>query len=305
MARSGVIPLMRALAQNPRTAAQLAAALDLSPAETTARLAALRDIFGAAAQNQNGEWRLTFAPQWLDANFLSAALPALSVAVKDETPGTNALARRAGRNTAFFAEHQTRGRGRRNREWLATPAGSIAMSARLPAPKQTAGLSLAIGAALWRALDGDKNKLRLKWPNDLLNDRREKIGGVLIDATGGDIIAGVGINLVVHRKLQTQIARPVAALRMRDTPSRNTLAARVCAAVCRAGATFARDGLAAFLADAKAAHFLADGGDIRFHSGEEEVRGAFAGFGGDGALLIRRRGGVRAYISGEICVAGG
>ena len=132
----------------------------------------------AAAKIAAGEWRLTFSPQWLDAKFLSAALADLTVAVKDETPGTNELARAAKARSAFFAEHQTRGRGRRGRSWLAMPGGCIAATVRLPAPRATAGLSLAVGAALWRALGGARRGLKLKWPNDLQNADGEKIGGV-------------------------------------------------------------------------------------------------------------------------------
>ncbi|MGI9298235.1 MAG: biotin--[acetyl-CoA-carboxylase] ligase [Gammaproteobacteria bacterium] len=303
MAFSGVIPLMRALDGGARTAARLADLSALSPSEVGARLAELRDIFGAA-ENRGGEWRLTFRPQWLDKTYLAAALPGCAVHIADETPGTNELARTAQTGDVFFAEHQTRGRGRRDRRWLAMPGGNIAATARLPAPSSPAGFPLAVGAALWRALGGAAGGLKLKWPNDLQNADGEKIGGVLIDLADGGVAVGAGINLAMTPRLRKYLGRPAAALN--PPPPRNECAALVCKTICRAAAEFARDGLAAFLPDARAAHILRDGEEMRFRCGGEEVRGRFAGFGGDGALLIQRQGGVREYVSGEIAnVAGG
>ena len=301
MALFDVIPLMRALDGETRTIKKLAADLTIPLSETQKRLTTLRDIYGATKQNAAGDWQLTFAPQWLDINFLSSALTDFSIVIKNETPSTNALAKRAKPDSVFLAEHQTNGRGRYGRKWCTMPGGAIAASVRIAAPPSASGLSLAIGAALWRALGGEKNNLRLKWPNDLMNAHGEKIGGILIDATNSDIIAGAGINLVMTSQLQNHIARPAAAL---TAKSRNECAAKVCRTIAKTCAVFAREGLAAFLPDARTAHFVQSGEDLQFHSGNEEVRGAFAGFAEDGALLIRQHGGIRAYISGEIHVAG-
>lgn len=294
---------MRALDGGARTVSCLAESLSSPPSDIRARLEKLRDVFGAA-ENVGDEWRLTFRPQWLDKNYLAAALAECAVHISDETAGTNELARTAKTGTVFFAEHQTRGRGRYDRSWLAIPGGNIAMTARLPAPSSPAGFPLAVGAALWRALGCATGGLKLKWPNDLQNARGEKIGGVLIDSADGDVAVGAGINLVMFPQLRKYLGRPVAALN--PPPPRNECAALVCKTICRAAAEFARDGLAPFLSDARAAHILRDGEEMRFRHGGEEMRGRFAGFGGDGALLIQRAGGVREYVSGEIAnVAGG
>ena len=131
----------------------------------------------------------------------------------------------------------------------------------------------------------------------------KKSAACLIDAADGDIAAGVGINLEMTPQLRARLARPVAALQ--SPPPRNECALLACRAICAAAESFARGGLEEFLADAQAAHILQDGEDMCFRAGDEEVRGRFAGFGGDGALRIRRSGGVREYFSGEIAHVAG
>lgn len=107
----------------------------------------------------------------------------------------------------LVAEQQTQGRGRQGRPWQAGPAGaSLCFSLSLPlAPKDWGGLSLAVGATLADALDGDTPaRIGLKWPNDLwLFDADavgRKLGGILIEtlAVGARrmVVVGVGLNIL-------------------------------------------------------------------------------------------------------------
>ena len=291
----GIIPVMRLLDGGARTAATLAANLRRPQNTVLAHLQLLQNFFGAAAQCGGG-WQLTFTPEWLDGGRLAAALPGAEVA--EETAGTNLLAKSRARGALIFTEYQTRGRGRRGRRWLAMPGGSILVSARLPAPPVLPGLSLAVGAALWRALGGG-GRLRLKWPNDLWNGNGEKVGGVLIETAGDDVIIGAGINLVMTSQLREQILRPAAGLDA--PPPRNECAVRAGEAILRAAAAFCRGGLSGFLADAHEAHYYRAGAEVSLAcGGGGAVRGRFAGFSEEGALLIRANGGVRSYFSGEL-----
>jgi BirA family transcriptional regulator, biotin operon repressor / biotin---[acetyl-CoA-carboxylase] ligase len=119
--------------------------------------------------------------------------------------------------TLLVAEHQTRGRGRRNRPWLSAPGASLTFSLALPlAPADWSGLSLAVGVALAEALDPldppdplattprSAPRIGLKWPNDLWlwegAGRGRKLGGILIEtvAVGAHRIAVVGVGLNVR-----------------------------------------------------------------------------------------------------------
>lgn len=302
MAR-GIIPVMRLLAGGARAPAEIAARSDLSLHDASGALESLRDEYGAAEEDSEagGErgsaWRLTFEPEWLDETRLRAALSPAPVRVLDEAPCTNELAKAAEPESVIFAEHQTRGRGRSGRRWVAMPGGSVMASARFGSiPHAAEGLPLAVGAELWRTLGG--GGLRLKWPNDLLDASGRKIGGILMEASAGGVVAGAGINLVMTPALRRAAGRNAAALP--EAPPRNECAALVAGAMRSAAAKFARAGLAAFMDDALEGHCFRAGDPLSFDCGSGgEERGRFAGFDRRGAILVRSGGRVRAYSAGE------
>jgi BirA family biotin operon repressor/biotin-[acetyl-CoA-carboxylase] ligase len=108
----------------------------------------------------------------------------------------------AGKADVCIAEHQSAGRGRRGREWLAPFGGGICLSLSWTFPEpppQLGALSLAVGVALLRALGSHgASGVRLKWPNDVLVNER-KLGGILCELraeAGGPayVVIGVGLN---------------------------------------------------------------------------------------------------------------
>ncbi len=92
-----------------------------------------------------------------------------------------------------LAQRQNRGRGRHGRVWISATrslAASLAFSP--PWPADTWGrLSLVAGLAGSSVLPGAP---RLKWPNDLVTGQG-KVGGILVEASGGLVVAGIGANL--------------------------------------------------------------------------------------------------------------
>lgn len=108
--------------------------------------------------------------------------------------------------------HQTAGRGRRNRPWIAPPGNLAASVIETPgvAPSAAATLGFAAGLALYDALQafgvesavrstGGGKIFHLKWPNDVLLGG-EKVAGILLEASpvpeGVAIVAGFGVNVV-------------------------------------------------------------------------------------------------------------
>ena len=251
--------------------------------------------------------------------------PGLSVRLLAQTDSTNRLARAD--KEAVFAEHQTAGRGRRGARWISRPGASILFSlCRICglSPQSLAGLSMAVGVALRETLARDFSlPLRLKWPNDLLDSRRRKIGGVLIEAAPvapiasvGDaksasrVVVGVGVNLFTTAQMRREIDRPAAGLfaaasLARDPSLRDRIAAALALAVNRAiddfvAATANGPGFAAFAAAARAAHFVAVGDFLSCEIGGENRRGVFAGFGARGELLLARDGGIETVRVGAV-----
>lgn len=106
----------------------------------------------------------------------------------ESASSTQDLARDMPIGTIVLADHQTAGRGRMGRRWDAPP-GTALLASFVLAPGPV--LSLAAGVA---AAEACGPHVRLKWPNDLLLDDR-KLGGILVEVSGGRAVCGIGINL--------------------------------------------------------------------------------------------------------------
>ena len=118
------------------------------------------------------------------------------------------------------AGRQTGGRGRRGRAWFSEP-GNLYASLLLidPAPMERLGslplaVAVAVQEAVSRIMPLDSPDVLIKWPNDILVDRR-KICGILIEGeTLADgrhaVVIGCGINVAVAPEAGLY---PVATLR--------------------------------------------------------------------------------------------
>lgn len=138
--------------------------------------------------------------------------------VLPETDSTNARVlaadRPVGELAICLAEHQSAGRGRRGRRWLAAPGGAICLSVggRLPAaPSDYAALPTAAGVACAMALEAlGVRGIGLKWPNDLLLGGH-KLAGILIELRGesqgpSTVAVGIGLNVRLGPSLREEIA---------------------------------------------------------------------------------------------------
>lgn len=96
---------------------------------------------------------------------------------------------------SLLAVSQWSGRGRQGRAWH-SPAGNIYAAVRLPdpAPPLLDLLPLITAYLLIEALGELCLDVKIKWPNDIMLNRR-KLGGILIEQQGETTMAGVGINL--------------------------------------------------------------------------------------------------------------
>jgi BirA family biotin operon repressor/biotin-[acetyl-CoA-carboxylase] ligase len=99
-----------------------------------------------------------------------------------------ALARRGEREgIVVVADHQSAGRGRRDRTWVAPPGGSLLVSVLLRPPARVAGaVTMAAGVAMAGAVEHVAGVVAgLKWPNDLVvdtGDGERKLAGILAEA---------------------------------------------------------------------------------------------------------------------------
>ena len=96
------------------------------------------------------------------------------------------------------AQYQTSGKGRRGRNWVTQPGTALMFSAMMK-PKLSLNdcsmLTLVMALAVRRSLSDMDIETKIKWPNDLVLNKK-KICGILTEAIAetGQIIIGVGIN---------------------------------------------------------------------------------------------------------------
>ena len=118
------------------------------------------------------------------------------------TGSTNADALALARDGAsegivVVADHQSAGRGRRDRHWVAPPGGSLLVSVLLRPPTAVAAaVSMAAAVAMAEAVEAvTAVTARIKWPNDLVvatPDGERKLAGLLAEADwpAGSTISG-------------------------------------------------------------------------------------------------------------------
>lgn len=284
---------------------------------------------GLALERIKGRgYRLLEAPGFLDAEAirrrlaeLGAGRPAatpLAVEVVDQIESTSSeLSRRSQRKDIhgmlLAAEWQTAGRGRRGRSWTAVAGGSITFSLGWRFEQGAgflAGLSLAVGVAVVRALEAEGFRdVALKWPNDLVH-RHHKLGGILIDLNGDAlgpsvVVIGVGINVRLPANVREDIPVPVTdltsiALRKMLPVDRNRVLARLSDELAATLHQYAVEGFAPFAAEWQHRHayqgkmvklLLPDGAT---------VTGKVAGVDASGALVLADGPRRARFLSGEI-----
>lgn len=196
------IALIEAIAQGPVSGEALAQRFGVSRAMVWKDVEALR-AEGLRISSKNG---YTLEDS---AGFGEATLSwrcGRPVTFLSETTSTNVVARQRARQgdhrAVVVADHQTAGRGRRGRTWESQPGDNLLFSVVLTpdVPPQHAPRCVLIWAAAMAEVLG----VRLKWPNDLVDNDGGKLGGILaeLEAEGESVrfvILGVGLNINQER----------------------------------------------------------------------------------------------------------
>jgi BirA family biotin operon repressor/biotin-[acetyl-CoA-carboxylase] ligase len=236
--------------------------------------------------------------------------------VRASSPSTNAelaalaRARELPSFTTLVTDDQTAGRGRLDRTWVA-PAGSALAISVLIVPRTAADalpldrygwLPIAAGIAMTQAVAAllPTASVGLKWPNDVLVDRR-KICGVLAELLPGQgaVVVGAGVNLAMT---PDQLPVPTAtsvAIEGGDADPDTVLSGyldrlqRLVLAYLAADGDAEASGLAALAREV----CVTLGRDVRVElPGGELVEGVATGLDSDGRLIV----GDRAIAAGDV-----
>ena len=224
-----------------------------------------------------------------------------------ECESTQLLLREPGlpEGAVAVTEHQTGGRGRLGRRWEEPAKSSVLVSVLLrpPAGRALPELSLVGGLAVAEAVElATELSAQVKWPNDVLLNRR-KVAGVLAEAVDGAVILGIGVNVNQGRdELPTARRTPAGSLRTVTgrQHDRAALLASLLARLETAYDAWLEGGLGALAAELLPRDFLrarrvrADG-----------IEGVGAGIDAHGRLVLQTAGEPVLVTSGEVEVVGG
>lgn len=218
--------------------------------------------------------------------------------------------------TVVLADHQTAGRGRLQRSWQSPPGCNLYFSVILrPAipPHDASQVTLVAGVAVAEALSAVcPERVRIKWPNDLLIGGR-KVCGILTEtrmAAGGidSIIVGVGLNVNIQRADFNPAHRETATSLREETGrdhSREDLLFLLCERFEQWYEIFLHDGFEP-VREGWLARVEMAGKRLRVLFREEVQEGTFAGIDRDGALLIAdEQGAVRRVTAGDATIIKG
>lgn len=221
---------------------------------------------------------------------------------KEETQSTNddvrTLAKQgAPHGTAVLAHRQTAGRGRAGRSF-ASPTGGAYLSILLR-PRAPAGrwgvLPLAVGVGALDALADHGFQATLKWPNDILIDRR-KVGGILVEGTFGAepfAVVGIGINV---RATPADLPDATCLAAHAPPPEPRALADALVARVLDETRRWEEDAKAT-LARARAA-CVTLGRPVEW----DKEEGRAIDIDDDGALIVEYQGGRVRIVAGDVRV---
>ena len=321
--------LLRQLADGAfHSGEDLAATVGLTRARVS-QLLKEAETSGLALERIRGRgYRLLATPDFLSADLIRAALsenvrrnphiPLVAIEVVDEIASTSTeLLRRSQRKdihaTVLAAEWQSAGRGRRGRKWTAVAGGSLTFSLGWRFDQGAgflAGLSLAVGVAVVRALEAEGLPgVELKWPNDLIH-RHLKVGGILVELNGdalgpSTVVVGVGLNVRLPASAKHDIDQPVSDLtavagRGAAPIDRNRLLARLVAELASAFSAYAETGFPPFAAEWQRRHAY-QGKQVKLLLPDgASVNGTVAGVDSAGALVLADGPRRARYLSGEI-----
>lgn len=301
----------------------LAAALGMSRSAIWKQLQALNELGVELVAVSGKGYKLPQAMQLLDSAAISAMLDEqprqlmAGLEIFDVIDSTNQYLLEQARSGApsglvCAAEYQTAGKGRRGRVWVSPFGHNLYLSILWryqDSPAAIAGLSLALGVAVIRALrQFGLNDVGLKWPNDIYW-RQQKLAGILVEVSGENggpchAVVGLGVNFYLSAQQGQSIEQPYADIRsiLGDTAylRRNQLMTLILNQLLPVIGGYQTGSLRAYLDEWRSYDCMA-GKAVQIQIADTRHAGTVVGINDDGMLLIENAAGqVQTFASGEV-----
>jgi BirA family biotin operon repressor/biotin-[acetyl-CoA-carboxylase] ligase len=222
------------------------------------------------------------------------------------------IALEAEEGTIVIADEQTKGRGRRGRDWH-SPANqniylSLILKPDLPIHQVPLFTQMA-AAAVWEALSPILPGLTIKWPNDLLFEGR-KICGILTEMSGEMhalhyLVIGIGINVNTTAEDFPEDLQAIASSLRIETGaplSRQKLAVNVIERLARHYREVIKTGSfeTALTVCREQSNLLGEA--INIHSRDSIESARAVQIDSDGFLVVETASGIRRLSSGEVSI---
>lgn len=215
--------------------------------------------------------------------------------------------------TVVLAEAQTEGRGRGGQPWFSPSGVNLYGSVLFRPPislKAVPVFSLIASLALTETIWAEGLQAAIKWPNDVLVERKKVAGSLVECASAGDqveyVILGVGVNLNVRREaLRAALGDAAhAATSLREVAGheidRNAFAATFLTLLDHWFHVYATRGPEAVLAAWRDRDILT-GRRVKIRGESQEHEGRVLGVNREGRLVVEDiRGVLHQVVSGEV-----
>lgn len=267
----------------------------------------------------NKRYRLIHIPEELNSYMIAQNLHTnwlgSSIIYKDSISSTQELAHQEAKNGAahgaiVIANEQTKGKGRRGRNWHSSKNKGVWMSIVLRpsfAMQQASQITLLTAAVLADVLSHvTSQKITIKWPNDILINHK-KIAGVLTEIKTEQkqikyIAVGIGLNVNQRQtELPSELKQKAASLLMETNQHYNikSLIQQVLLAFEKSYDAFINQGFT-MIKDKWEQYGHRMRQKIRVNTANQCYDAIFSGIDSDGALLVERNGEIEKLYSAEI-----
>ena len=229
--------------------------------------------------------------------------------ILDICTSTNDVAFNAASNgevegTSYLANIQTEGRGRNQNKWTSIK-GNLFLSTIIKPKKDKSfwhQLSVIVGFSIIQVLIDlgvDSDLIELKWPNDVLVDRK-KISGVLLESSENFIIVGIGLNILKIPNLETKWDTTMLNEHVRDSYTTKDIGLKILNKVFNNYFSWEKFGLNCFKEDIN--NNISNINKkiiIMVNSKSIPLTGIFLGLGDNGGLKIKTSSKITEYLSVE------
>lgn len=225
--------------------------------------------------------------------------------------------------TVVIAESQYAGRGRMGRKWDSQRGKGLYMSVTagpVPLHQTVYTVTLGTAVAVARALNGlVGNAAGIKWPNDIILDKK-KVCGILAESVKGKddldyVVIGIGVNVNHERDdFTADIKEKATSIRLfmmekgcgnPDRIRRADIAGRIVSELDEILEKSRRAEEFSGIMEEYRKLCTTIGRQIKLFNGKEERFGTAVGVAENGALVVRYDdGAVEEIISGEVSVRG-